>query len=574
MSKNSEIAEIFNRIADSLEILDENRFKIRAYRNASRNISELTENITDLSERGLLSNISGVGKDLTIKIQEYLEAGRINYYEEIQEKVPSSLVDLLGIHSLGPKTLSLFYREFDVKNLSDLEKTLDNKELRNIKGMGSKKIEDIKKGIELLKKGLERMNIGIALPIAHSIIKLIEDLPDTDGTIYAGSLRRMKETIGDIDILTISDNGKKVINEFVNFPFVKQTLAAGETKGSVIVENGLQVDLRVIGFESYGAALQYFTGSQAHNVKLRTIAVKKGLSVNEYGIYKGDKKLAGEREQDIYKVLGLPHFESELREDRGEFEAFSHGGLPDLINYNDIKGDIHTHSNWSDGKNSIEDMAIAARKMGYEYIAITDHSPASRIANGLSIDRVKQKKKEIEQVRKKISGIKILMGSEVDILSDGTLDYPDEILKGLDVVVASVHSGFKMDRDKMTNRITKALKNPYVHILGHPTGRLINTREPYNVDLDKVLTTAKKYGKAVEVNSSSMRLDLNDLNIRKAKDMGLKISINTDAHNTDQLHQIIYGIGTARRGWVEKQDVINNMSFKELQNWLKKVPNL
>ncbi|NIS09012.1 MAG: PHP domain-containing protein, partial [Candidatus Dadabacteria bacterium] len=359
----------------------------------------------------------------------------------------------------------------------------------------------IQKGIELFKKGQERLNIGIALPIALSIINLIEEIPGTKGTTYAGSLRRMKETIGDIDILTIADEGKNVIENFVNFPFVKEILAAGDTKASVIIENGTQVDLRVVDEDSYGAALQYFSGSQAHNVKLRTMAVKKGLSINEYGIYKGDKRLAGSKEAQIYEVLGLPHFPAELREDRGEFEAFANGKLPKLISYDDIRGDIHCHSNWSDGKSSIEEMAVAAKQLGYEYIAITDHSPESRIANGLDEKRLKQKIKEIEEVRKKIKGIKILMGTEVDILRDGSLDYPDKILKELDVVVASVHSGFKMDKDSMTKRIINAIKNPYVHILGHPTGRLINEREPYNVDLEEVFKVTKQYGKAIEINA-------------------------------------------------------------------------
>jgi len=571
MSKNLEIANIFSRIADTLQILDENRFKIRAYINASRNLAELSENIVKIAERGELSVIPGVGKDLALKIEEYLSTDKIAYYEKIQEQVPPALIDLLRIQSLGPKTLSLLYKEFGVKNLADLENTLKNEELQNIKGMGKKKIEDIEKGIELLKRGQERLNIGIALPIAHSIIKLIEDLPGTSKTTYAGSLRRMKETIGDIDILTIAKDGRKVVEKFVNFPFVTEVLASGDTKGSVIIEKGLQVDLRVVGEDSYGAALQYFSGSQAHNVKLRTIAVRKGLSINEYGIYRGNEKLAGATEESIYETLGLPSFEPELREDRGEFEAAVGNNLPDLIKYGDIKGDIHTHSNWSDGKSSIEQMAEAAKKMGYEYIAITDHSPASRIANGLDIKRLNQKRKEIEKIREKVSGIKILIGSEVDILSDGSLDYPDDVLKELDVVVASVHSGFKMNRDTMTNRITSALRNPYVHILGHPTGRLINQRDPYNVDLEEVFKTAKEFGKAVEINSSYMRLDLNDINCRRAKDLGIKITINTDAHHTDQLNFISYGIGTARRGWIEKKDVINTMSYAKLSAWLKKV---
>ncbi len=574
MSKNLEIAAIFSRIADSLQILDENRFKIRAYQNAARNISELSEDIEKIAEAGGLEDIPGVGKDLALKIQEYLSTGEIAYYEKIQSEVPPSLVDLLRIQSLGPKTLSLLFKEFGVKNLSDLEKVLKTQELQNVKGMGKKKIEDIEKGIELMKRGKERLNIGIALPIAQSIVNLIDELPGTKNTTFAGSLRRMKETIGDIDILTSTKDGGKVIDEFVKLPFVTEVLASGDTKGSVIIENGTQVDLRVVDKDSYGAALLYFTGSKAHNVKLRTMAVKRGLSINEYGIYRGEKKLAGRTEKELYEFLGLPLFPPEIREDRGEFEAAAIKSLPNLIDFKDIKGDIHCHSNWSDGKSTIEEMAHAALKMGYEYIAITDHSPASRIANGLDVKRLREKIKEIEKTRKKVKGIKILSGTEVDILSDGSLDYPDEILRNLDIVIAAVHSGFKMEKDAMTKRITSALKNPYVHIFAHPTGRLINEREPYNVDLEEVFRVAKQHGKAIEINASYMRLDLNDINSRRAKELGIPITINTDAHRTDHLQFMLYGIGTARRGWIEKKDVINTFSYSKLTSWLKKVRNI
>ncbi len=571
MPKQQEIARIFDTIADSLEILDENRFKIRAYRNAARNILELDESLEELNNRGDLSTIPGVGKDLALKIEEYLSSGKIKYYEDLKKKVPPTLIELLSIQSLGPKTLSMLHSEFGVTDLSELQSTLDKSELRNIKGMGQKKIDDIKKGIELLLKKHERINIGIALPTALEIIKHINDIPGTSNTVYAGSLRRMKETIGDIDILTISNRGKEVINSFVKFPFVKEVLASGETKGSIITETGIQVDLRVVNSESYGAALQYFSGSQAHNVKLRTMAVKKGLSINEYGIFRGKKCLASKTEEEIYDTLGLPYFEPELREDRGEFEAAAKGSLPELIKVEDIRGDLHTHSNWSDGKSTIEEMANEAKKIGYDYIAITDHSPASRIANGLDIDRLQDKKRELEKIRQKVSGIEILMGAEVDILGDGTLDYPDSILKDMDIVIASVHSGFKSDTEKITKRIIKAITNPYVHVFAHPTGRLINEREPYNVDLDEVFKTALKHGKALEINASYMRLDLNDLHARKAKNMGIKLSVNTDAHHISQLNFINYGIGTARRGWIEKNDVINSMDFRKLKKWLENV---
>ncbi|MCZ6527657.1 MAG: DNA polymerase/3'-5' exonuclease PolX, partial [Candidatus Dadabacteria bacterium] len=442
-------------------------------------------------------------------------------------------------------------------------------EVLNFKGLGQKKVDEIKRGIPLLKESRERTHLGKALPLAESIKKEVENIKGTEGTIIAGSLRRMRETIKDIDILTISDNTEKTVKEFTKLPFVKEVLVSGSTKGSVITNEGIQVDLRVVGPESYGGALQYFSGSQAHNVKLRTIASKNGFRINEYGIFKGEEKVAGETEKGMYGTLGLPLIPPELREDRGEIEAAMDGNLPDLIELSDIKGDLHMHTKWSDGKATIQEMAEKAMELGYEYIAITDHSPSSTIANGLSIERLNEKKLELREINKKIKGIHILMGSEVDIKTDGSLDYPDEVLKELDVVIASVHSGFKMDRDTITKRILMALENPYVHALGHPTGRLINGREPYDVDIDKLIEAALKHDKALEVNSSYLRLDLKDLHVRKAVDAGVKVIISTDAHRTQQLLQMRLGIGTARRGWVQKKDVLNTLEFGALNEWLK-----
>lgn len=569
MTTNTEIADIFDRIADSLDILEENPFKIRAYRNASRNLRELTEDVKDISERDELSKIPGIGKDLAEKIGEYISNGKIKYYEELNEKVPRELVDLLAIQGLGPKMLSKLFIELKVTKLADLEREIYGEEILKLHGMGKKKIEDIKRGIQIFKESKKRVNLGIALPIAEEIVKEINKIPGAEKAIFAGSLRRMRETIGDIDILTQSDDGRRVIESFTKMPFVRNILVSGDTKGSVILRNGTQVDLRVVGQESYGAALQYFTGSQAHNVKVRTIAVKKGLKINEYGLFHGNKKIAGETEVDVYEKLGLPFIQPEMREDRGEIEAALRGRLPTLLELQDIRGDLHVHSNWSDGKCSIEEMALIAKRLGYEYIAITDHSPSARIANGLSIERLYEKKEELESVRKKVKGIRILMGSEVDILSDGSLDYPDSVLKDLDLVIASVHSGFKMERAKMTKRVINAIKNPFVHFLAHPTGRLIGERDPYDVDLEQVFKTAKEFGKAIEVNSHYLRLDLNDINIRKAIDMGIKLVISTDSHNTDQLTLMRLGVATARRGWAMKRDIINTMGFKELSKFVK-----
>jgi len=569
MSKNAEIANIFEQMAAMLSILDDNPFKIRAYKKAALNILELNEDIEDRVSQDDVIDIPGVGKDLANKVKEYVETGGIKEFDKLQEQVPLEMTELLGILGLGPKTLALLYRELHVRGLEDLEKVLDSDEVLKFKGLGQKKVDEIKRGIPLLKQKRDRTRLGIALPLAEIIKKEVEGIKGTEGTIIAGSIRRMRETIKDIDILTISDDTQRTVKEFSELPFVKEVLASGSTKGSVITKDGIQVDLRVVGPESYGGALQYFSGSQAHNVKLRSIAQKNGLRINEYGIFKGEDKIAGETEKEMYGTLDLPFIPPELREDRGEIEAAMQGNLPDLIELGDIKGDLHMHTTWSDGKASIQEMAESAMALGYEYVAITDHSPSSTIANGLSIERLKEEREELIAVNKKMKGINILMGSEVDIKADGTLDYPDEVLKELDVVIASVHSGFKMDGDTITKRILTALENPYVHALGHPTGRLINQREPYDVDIDQLIEAALKYDKALEVNSSYQRLDLKDLHVKKAVEAGVKIIISTDAHRPEGLLQMRYGVGTARRGWVQKKDVLNALEFDELNEWLK-----
>lgn len=571
MSKNNEIAEIFGHISDMLNVLGENPFKVRAYRNAAENILDLGEDIEDVAARDELTEIPGVGKDLAEKIDAYLKTGSIKEYEKLKDKVPLDLVDLLHIQGLGPKTLSLLFKELNVRNLAGLEKVLGGEEILKFKGMGKKKIDDIKRGVEIFRESKERTLLGVAVPLAEGVVSAVAKIPGTEGTILAGSIRRMRETVRDMDILTISDNTEAVVDVFTGMKFVKDVLASGSTKGSVILKEGMQADLRVVGPESYGAALLYFTGSKAHNVKLRTLATKKGLKINEYGVYKGEKMIAGGTEKEMYKTLGLPYIPPELREDRGEIEAAFEGKLPDLIEQGDIRGDLHTHTKWSDGRATIEEMAESAHRLGYEYIAITDHSPSQTIANGLSIERLRAKQKELESAARKNKNIKVLMGTEVDIKSDGTLDYPDNVLKELDVVIASVHSGFKMDRETMTNRIIRAVKNPYVHAIGHPTGRLLGERDPYDVDIDLVIEAALEYGKALEVNGSYPRLDLNDINARKAVDAGVKIIISTDAHSTDQLLFMKYGVGTARRGWVRKKDVLNALPYKELMERLKEM---
>lgn len=568
MSTNSEIADIFNKIADSLNILGENVFKIRAYQKASKNILELSNDLEECKSKEELQDIPGIGNDLADKIIEFLETGRIEYFEELKEKVPLSLVELLKIQGVGPKFLSVLFNQFDVKDINSFEKALNNKNLLEVKGIGKKKIDEIKKGIDLFKKSKDRINLYTAYQTAKALISEINKIKGTQNTQIAGSLRRWKETIGDIDIITSADNTKSVVETFTKLPIAKEILANGETKGSIIVKDGIQVDLRVVKPDEYGAAIQYFSGSQLHNVRVRTIASKMGYKINEYGLYDGEKKIEGKYEENIYKKLGLDFIPPELREDRGEIEAAKESKLPKLVELKNIKGDLHTHSTWSDGKFSIEEMALAAKNLGYEYIAITDHSISSRIANGLDEERLFKKKDELKKIDGKIEEIKILMGSEVDIKIDGSLDYSNDVLKELDFVVASVHSGFKMETEEMTERIIMAVKNPYVHAIGHPTGRLIGERKPYNVDIDKLIEAAKKYKKALEINSSPKRLDLKDLHARKAIEKGVKIIISTDSHSIDHLSFMRFGVGTARRGWVEKNDVINTYSLKKLMKWL------
>jgi DNA polymerase (family 10) len=436
--------------------------------------------------------------------------------------------------------------------------------------MGEKKEENILRGIQLLRSGAQRIPLGEAWPVVQEIVQKLKAATGLKEITPAGSMRRMKETIGDIDILTAAKDGKEIIQKFVKGSWVKEVLAAGETKGSVIAHGGRQVDLRVVEEASFGAALQYFTGSKEHNIKLRDIAKKRGLKVNEYGLFKGDRKVAGRTEEEIYEALGLDCMPPTLREDRGEIEAAAAHKLPNIVQIGDLKGDLHVHSDWSDGKSTIEEMALAAKARGYEYVCITDHTPSLKVFGGLSVKELEEKIEEIALVQSQVKGIRILSGAEVDIKPDGSLDYPDKTLAKMDVVTASVHSAFKQDEKTMTQRILKAIENPHVDIIGHPTGRLIGKREPYAVDIEALLKRAAQTGTAMEVNSFYDRLDLNDVNCRRAKELGVMIAINTDSHHMSQLDQIRFGVGTAQRGWIEASEVLNAMPLKALLAHLEK----
>ncbi len=565
------IAKIFEEIADMLEIKGENPFRIRAYRKAARNIRTLTNELEKFADEGRLEQIPGIGEGMKEKIYEILDTGRLQFYEELKNDIPPSLVKLLSIPGIGPRLAKRFYDELNIKDIEHLEKMAKEHRLAELEGIKEKTEQNILKGIEMLKRGLGRMTLGVALPLANEILDQLSKLPEVKRINTAGSIRRRKETIGDIDILTISSNSKKLMHTFINLPQVERVLVSGETKSSIITYDDIHVDLRVVEPESYGSALAYFTGSKAHNIRIREIAMKNGLKINEYGVFdeKLNKKIAGENEEDIYQVLDLPFIVPELREDRGEIEAARNNNLPDLVNLSQIKGDLHVHTVWSDGGNSIEEMAKAAKERGYKYLAICDHSKSLRIAGGLSEDQLRKQIEEISKLNNKYKNFTILAGSEVDIKADGSLDYTDELLEKLDIVVAAVHTRFSMPGHEMTKRIIKALQNPYVNILAHPKGRLMGVRDPYELDLDEVLKVAKKNKVALEINSFPERLDLNDIDSKRAKEYGVMISINTDSHITNQLDYMALGVSVARRGWLEPENIINTKPIEQIIKFLK-----
>jgi DNA polymerase (family 10) len=565
--KNKELADLFEKMADILEFKGENPFKISAYRKASRILGDLAQDIEEISGKGELKDIPGIGEGMAQKIEEYLRTGKISKFEEVKKGVSDELIAIMDIPGMGPKTLSMLHKEKGISNFSQLEKALNDGSLLGLFGMGEKKIENIKRGIQLLKQSKGRMNLGVAFPVAKRIVETLRQKTGSKKIEWAGSLRRMKENIGDIDILATGKDKEKILQVFTHLPEVKEVLASGETKASLIVEEGTQIDLRVVEEDSYGAALQYFTGSKGHNIHLRGIAKAKGIKINEYGVFKGKKKIGGKEEKDVYRSLGMGWIEPELREDRGEIEAAQEKRLPKLVQDSEIKGDLHVHTNYSDGSSSIEEIAQAAQKRGYQYVAICDHSQSLRIAHGLDESRLMKQIEEINRINKKLEGFQILKGTEVDILSDGKLDLPEKILKELDFVVAAVHSGFKQDKEKMTKRIVRALESPYIHILAHPSGRLLGARDPYEVEMDELMEAAKKYGKALEINAYFERLDLDDIHCRKAKEMGIQVGIGTDSHHLDQMWMMSLGVAVARRGWLETKDVLNTYSLKEILKW-------
>jgi DNA polymerase (family 10) len=568
--KNKEISALFEKMADLMEFKGENPFKVSAYRKAARIIGDLTRDIEEISRSGELKAIPGVGEGIAQKISEYLETGKVGAYEELHEGVSDELMALMSIPGMGPKTLSLIHREVGIKDMADLSRALEDGSLIGLPGMGEKKVENIRRGIKLLVQSRGRINLGLAFPLATRMVESMKRATGLTKIEVAGSLRRMREDIGDIDILATGSEGKRIISVFTDLPEVKEVIASGDTKGSVVVEGGTQIDLRVVEEESYGAALQYFTGSKPHNIRLRSIARAKDIKINEYGIFRNDKRIGGREEPEVYTALGMIWIPPELREDRGEIEAAQRGKLPNLLEKSDVKGDLHVHSNWSDGSWDLDEIARWGRSMGYQYIAICDHTKSLRITRGLADDRLLQQMDEIDRINRQMDGFRLLKGTEVDILPDGSLDLSDGVLSHLDIVIAAIHSGFKQPQEKITGRILLAMQNPHVDIIAHPTGRLLGSREPYEVDLDRVMEMAAQTHTALEINAYHERLDLNDIGCMKAKDKGVIISIGTDAHHSEQMWMMSLGVAVARRGWLEKDDVLNCLPAHRLIQWCGK----
>jgi len=568
--KNQEIAEIFRKIACILEIKGDNPFRVRAYLRAADNIDNLSEDIETLAKEKRLKNIAGIGDDLSAKILEYVSTGKIIFLEDLNKSVPAGVLDLLDIPSIGPKTVKLLFDKFKIKSIEQLEQSAKSGRLLEIPGIKEKTIKNILEGIVFVKKSAEAMYLAKALNIADEFLNSFKIIPEVKKITVAGSLRRRKEIIRDVDILITSEFPQKVMNTFTSLAPVKEILAEGKTKSSVRTLSGVQVDCRVVEEKSFGAALLYFTGSKNFNIKIRQMAVKKGLKINEYGVFRGDKFICGRSENEVFKTLGMAYVEPELREDCGEIELALNNKLPHLVELKDIRGDLHVHSLWSDGRSSIQEMAEAAKKIGYSYICVTDHSKSLKIANGLSISDLKKKKEEIEKINKKLNNFVVLYGTEVDIDSDGKIDYPDRILKEFDIVIAAIHTGFKQSGSQITRRTVKACMNKYVHVIAHPTGRLWGTRDAYDINLEEVFKAAKETNTRLEINSFPNRLDLNDHNVHAAKQAGVGIVINTDSHAAEQLGAMHLGVSVARRGWLEARDVINTLQVRELLREIKK----
>jgi DNA polymerase (family 10) len=568
---NAEIAESLQRIADLLEIQGENVFRIRAYRNAARTVSELPEGIAAMISRGEdLTELPGIGEDLAGKITELARTGRVPLLDRLARRLPGELAEMMRLPGLGPKRVGLLHEKLHIKTLAELKAAAAAGRIQDVPGIGKKTEKAILDALERVDHEEKRTRLAFAEQIADPLLAHLRAYKGVGECVVAGSFRRRRETVGDLDILVTSGDGAKAVAHFVAYPDVRDVVSQGPTRSTVRLHSGMQVDLRVVPEESYGAALLYFTGSKAHNIAVRKIAVAKKLKINEYGVFKGAKRIAGRTEKEVYACVHLPYIAPEIREDRGEIEAAHKHRLPKLVTLDNIRGEMHVHTDATDGEDSLADMAAAARERGYEYLAITDHTKRLAMVHGLTARRLAAQIERIDKLNAKMKGFTILKSAEVDIMDDGLLDLPDDILKELDFTVCSIHYKFGLSQEKQTERVLRAMDNRYFHIFGHPTGRLIGEREPYRIDMERILRGALERGCYMEVNAQPDRLDLSDVHCRLAKDIGVKVAIATDAHRTTDLDKIRFGIDQARRGWIEPNDVLNTRPVGLLRKLLKR----
>lgn len=570
---NNYIADVIEEFADMLDLSGSNAFKVRAYRQAGRKIRSLTRDLAEMvRENEDLQQFSGIGEGIAKKITEIAQKGKLHQLEDLKKEIPAGLLDILSLEGLGPERVKKLYHELDIESIEDLERAINSGKIRELDGFGKKTETNIKKSIKQKEQMGNRLFYNRAEENTQPLVEYMEKNDGVDQIAVAGSYRRKKETVGDIDILVTGKDSANIMNHFVNYEDVQDIISQGKTKSSVHLRGGLQVDLRVVDRDSYGAALVYFTGSQDHNIQIRHIAREKGLKVNEYGVNDEEtgESIAGKSEEEVYQALDIPYIMPELRENRGEIEAARNDNLPKLIEQEDIKGDLQMHSNYSDGRATISEMARAAQELGYEYIGITDHSKRVTIANGLDADELAREIDEVDKLNQEFDNFRILKSVEVDILEDGSLDLPDSILQRLDLRVCCIHYKFNLPQEKQMKRILTAMENPYFNIFGHPTAREINKRKPIDIDMGKIMDAALENGVFLELNSSPRRLDLHDVHCKMAKEKGLKIVISTDAHSPAQLKNIKYGINQARRGWLEPEDVLNTRSVNELFEIIKR----
>ena len=566
---NADIARVFEAIADLLDIQEANPFRVRAYRNAARTVGELQLDLAALVAKGApLPKLPGIGADLSAKIREIAASGKCALLERLQRELPPAITELLHIPGLGPKRVRTLWHELEIQTLEQLARAAHDGRIRGLTGFGPKTEARVLQAVRQQQSKATRFKLAVAAQYAQSYASWLRQSPCVAQVEVAGSFRRMRETVGDLDILVAGGDAGAVIERFTGYGEVAQVVSSGSTRAAVRLRSGLGVDLRVVPQQSYGAALHYFTGSKAHNIAIRKLGQARGLKINEYGVFRGTQRIAGETEESVYRSVGLPFILPELREDRGEIEAAREGRLPRLVEAGDLRGDLHVHTQWSDGHGSIAQMAQAALRRGLQYIAITEHSRRLAVAHGLDPVRLLQQGREIERINRELAGITVLKGIEADILEDGSLDMPESALKGLEIVIGAVHSRFDLSRARQTERVLAALERPRLHILAHPTGRLIGVREPYDIDMAAVIRKAAEKGVALELNAHPERLDLLDTHCRMAKDAGVPVAVNSDAHSEREFDNLRFGIGQARRGWIEAADCLNARPLDELRHWL------